>query len=350
LSTLSLATLWILRFLSIDAYKWTGCFARSNRSFRPQCAVVHFMLTHELNELLPTKPTRLFNVSCPYCGVSLTTENTTKEHVIGRKFVPKGALENEWNLILNACRPCNNRKSDLEDDISAISMQPDVGGKHHSEHPQLLVDAAHKGKRTRSRYSGKPVADSNPTMQIKYELAPGITMTFNMVGQAQVDDDRLFELAIRHFQAFFFFITYDHQKNRGWFWPGKFAPVLAASRNDWGNELSRSFMKKTRVWETRVKVITARGHFKLGIRKHPKQELWSLAVEWNGNYRVLALCGQEAAIRDVLPELPKLKFDTLSQTPYSYLKLRTEELLNAEDDTLFAVDDHVPLPSDPASY
>jgi hypothetical protein len=56
------------------------------------------------------------------------------------KFVPKGTLENQWNLILNACRNCNGRKADLENDISAITMQPDVLGKHFGDHPQLALD------------------------------------------------------------------------------------------------------------------------------------------------------------------------------------------------------------------
>jgi hypothetical protein len=69
-------------------------------------------------------------VICPYCGVALSKENSTKEHVLARKFVPKGTLNNQWNLILNACRCCNNSKSDLEDDISAITMQPNMRGDH----------------------------------------------------------------------------------------------------------------------------------------------------------------------------------------------------------------------------
>lgn len=88
------------------------------------------MLDHDLKALPVTKPVRLHNVVCPYCGATLASDSTTKEHVVGRKFVPKGPLENEWNLILNACRPCNNQKADLEHDISAITMQPDALRQH----------------------------------------------------------------------------------------------------------------------------------------------------------------------------------------------------------------------------
>jgi hypothetical protein len=60
----------------------------------------------------------LDNVTCPYCGTALTSKTRTKEHVIGRRFVPVGSLDREWNLILQACGPCNRHKADLEDDIS----------------------------------------------------------------------------------------------------------------------------------------------------------------------------------------------------------------------------------------
>ena len=47
-----------------------------------------------------TKPLRLRNVICPYCGVGLSKGNSTKEHVLGLlQFVPKAVLSNQWNLI-----------------------------------------------------------------------------------------------------------------------------------------------------------------------------------------------------------------------------------------------------------
>jgi hypothetical protein len=303
------------------------------------------MLTHELAHLPTTKPVRLNNVTCPYCGTPLTEENTSREHVVGRKFVPKGALENQWNLILKACRPCNNRKAYLEDDISAISMQPDILGQHFGQHAQLAVDAAHKAKRTRSRYTGKLVADSDSSLQIKAGMAPGLTMTFNMIGQPQIEQSRLFELALRHFQAFFYFITYDHQKRRGWCWRGSYAPIEAISRRDWGNEIALSFMNATRHWETRVKAITAKEHFKLGIRKHPDKEMWALAVEWNENYRVIGLCGMDAALREMLISLPKRHLDPILGKDGSWLAARTEIALNPCDDTLFDAEPDQQTPS-----
>jgi hypothetical protein len=297
------------------------------------------MLTDELIYWPEKRAVKLRNVTCPYCGIAITAANMTEEHVIGRKFMPKRSLENVWNLILSACKPCNNRKASLEDDISAISMQPDVRGKHFSAHPQLAVDAAHKGQRAHSRSSGKPVADSKTSMQIKFQLAPGLLLTFNMIGQPTVEDARIFELALRHFQGFFYLITYRETEKRGMFWRGRYAAIQALSRNDWGNEVARAFMQQTAAWKTYLLAITAQDHFKIAIRKHPSHEMWSLAVEWNQNYRILAAAGTEEAVEAFVAGLPKLKADGLSELPENFLRVRAERGLNEDEDTLFQTDD-----------
>ena len=293
------------------------------------------MLTNELTRL-PTRAIRLKNVVCPYCGRLLDEKTRSEDHVIGRKFVPKGSLENQPNLILNACRVCNSRKGDLEDDISAITMQPDVTGRRFSDHPALRADAAHKAKTAMSRYSKRPVGDSQTTMQLTSQLGPGATITFNMVGQAQISDDRAFELALRHFQAYFYLITYDYSANRGWWWKGQYAPILVVSKLDWGNERARAFMESTASWDHRVLLISADEHFKLAIRKALDHDIWSLAVEWNENYRVLAACGEPEPLKEFVAGLPRLKAEIVSQSANSTLAVRTEKRLKVEDDTLFA--------------
>ena len=35
----------------------------------------------------------LRNLTCPYCGVAIDAKTATKEHVVGRRFVPKGTLD-----------------------------------------------------------------------------------------------------------------------------------------------------------------------------------------------------------------------------------------------------------------
>src|ERR1700724_1650675 len=114
-------------------------------------------------------PVRLNNRSCPYCGQELSAEISTDDHVIGRRFVPKGSLNNSWNLILKACAECNNLKSDLEDDISAITMQPDCFGR--SPDTSVQQEALRKGK-SRSRRTGRPVSASEERINIRSNFGP----------------------------------------------------------------------------------------------------------------------------------------------------------------------------------
>jgi hypothetical protein len=59
-------------------------------------------------------------------------------------------------------------------------------------------------------------------------------------------------------------------------------------------------------------------------------------MEWNGNYRVLAACGEDAPLRQFLENLPTLRMDTVSQSPNCVVRKRTEQALKDEDDCLFA--------------
>jgi 5-methylcytosine-specific restriction endonuclease McrA len=84
----------------------------------------------ELQHHPADKPLRLRNATCVYCGVEFgPEEKRTKEHVIAREFVPVVDFNGQWNLIVNACCSCNNEKADLEGEIAALTMQPDVLGR-----------------------------------------------------------------------------------------------------------------------------------------------------------------------------------------------------------------------------
>ncbi|TPI60831.1 HNH endonuclease [Mesorhizobium sp. B3-1-7] len=278
----------------------------------------------------------LRNRVCPYCRIDLSPGNESTEHVVGRKFVPKGTLENQWNLILKACDNCNGNKADLEDDISAITMQPDVSGQHFGSHPQLAKDAAHKATKASSRHTGKAVGDSQPNLVVKGELAKGVSVTFNFTGQAVISPERAFDLAAYHFRAFFFYLTFNPGDGCGPELPGVYAEIQAVSKRDWGNDVARAFMARTRSWEPQLVFTTASGHFRLAIRKHPDKQMWSLATEWNENYRVMALCGEESDLREFMSGLPAMGGEVYRGADGSTLIARTEKQLATEDDDLFA--------------
>ena len=287
----------------------------------------------------PNAPVRLLNVTCVYCGAALADGSGTKEHVIGRRFVPKGKLDGNWNLIVNACAPCNGKKSDLENDISAITMQPDAFGRHGHDDATGASEAARKAQNAISRRTKKPVKDSHERMNIKMPLGPGASVSFGFTAPAQLDEGRVFELARLQLMGFFYLITYNDSTQRGGYWIGGFYPVMVTHRADWGNPVQRAFAEAVADWEPRVLASNADGFFKVLVRRHPGADCWSWALEWNHSHRVIGFFGDEQAARDIAASFPHLKLQTAAQGPGHTLRFRTETALDPEEDKLFYWDD-----------
>lgn len=298
------------------------------------------MLTNELKELPIAEAILLDNATCVYCGEELTPATSTKEHVIGRRFVPKGSLNKEWNLIVRACRKCNSIKSELEDDISAITMHPNAWGVRDDEDRVLINEAQRKGKNSYSKLTGKPVSKSQEEINIKVPFAKGVEFNFNFTSPPQIKSARVYELAHMQIMAFFYFITFNQESKKGRFWKGGFYPVLEAQKLDWGNDVHLAYMKSVLKWEPRwIGNYGANGFFKSVIRRHPDAECWSWALEWNKNYRVIGFFGELEAAKKIVDTFPKLSTQTVSQGPDHYLTFRSEKKLIEDDDLMFAWDD-----------
>jgi hypothetical protein len=292
---------------------------------------VEIMKLHPHNQAIVLK-----NSTCPYCGKILADDHFEKEHVVGRKFIPKGKLNGQWNLILNACIKCNKHKGTLEDDISAISLQPDIFG-HYPHNDQTVVELAkHKAERSTSRRTNKKVKDSKEELNINGTLFSAVEIKFNLIGPAQVEQERLFELSRMHVMAFFYWNTFDNEAGIGCFWPGEFMTLDSAYRGDWGNLSITGFADAVVLWKTRVLANTAEGFFKLAIRRHPSEELWSWAVEYNYNIRAVGFFGDiEAGKRENL-KLPRAKMNSMRQSESEYIASRIEIPLNEGHDNLFS--------------
>lgn len=236
-------------------------------------------MSEKLAHLPPNRAIVLRNETCPYCGVMLTPKKRTKEHVVGRRFVPRGSLHQHWNLIVWACEPCNQRKGTLEDDLSAISMHPDVTGAHVRDDVRLRAEAARKAQKSISQRSGKAVAVSQEELVITATPIPGIEFKFNLISAPQADDARIIELARMQMMAFLYWITIQAGEVNGRFWQGSFMPLPPVRRADWGNDRLRFFMSTTASWDPALLAVTADGYFKVAIRKHLKELVWSWALD-----------------------------------------------------------------------
>lgn len=284
----------------------------------------------------PQSPTLLKNITCAYCGAFLEGQTSTKEHVIGRRFVPKGTLEKSWNLILRTCDSCNNQKSDLENDISAISMQPDAWGNHETKDEKLIHDSTRKGKKAVSRATGKPVNNSSNDIEIKYPFGNGINFKFNSTSPPRIDCHRVYELCRLQMMAFYYFLTYDEFEKRGYFWIGDFMPIMEVTRKDWGNNVHTSFMNQVANWDQRFFVIAADGFFKASIRKQPNLHCWSWALEWNQKYRIIGFIGDKEQAQENVSTFQQIKKETIKSGDNTHMHLWTEKPLKDKDDIMFS--------------
>ena len=297
-------------------------------------------LTNDLKEAAPNRAIILHNIACAYCNVPFSKDVPyDKEHAVGRRFVPRGTLDGQWNLLLRSCKKCNGLKAALEDDISAIAMHPDAWGQHVNDDPRLHTEARRKAANAISRKTKKPVAAGEPPLKIDTTFGAA-KLGFTFVMPPQANEDRLFELARYQLIAFFYWITFNQETKRGGYWVGQYFPLLAVRKADWGNPQMRWFMDTTKDWLGRVHAIGADGYFKITIkRKSATEELWSWALEWNQNFRLIGFFGREELLGAIESVIPVVKMTVLQQSASSWMSCRTEVPLAETEDILFSVAD-----------
>ena len=293
------------------------------------------MIDYKFKILPNNKPLTLENETCVYCAKVFADKDWTKEHVVGRRFVPKGKFDKEWNLIVCACHKCNNIKAALEDDISAITMQPDAAGKHSIDDELLRSESERNGKNCFSRKTGKPVNKSVENLKINVPFSHNAKFTFHVIAPPQIESNRTYELARLQLMGFFYMITYNPETRRGGFWPGYFIPVLEAIRDDWGNPVHMGFMRAVKEWELRLLFVGADGFFKMIIRRHPSEECWSWALEWNHNLRIVGFFCQEDAALKVKESFSPLNTVPIGKDNEGEFGIRRNIGLRKEDDRLF---------------
>lgn len=278
------------------------------------------------------KPFLLDNGACIYCGRTFGEDvPRTKEHVIGRKFVPKGSFKaNDWNLIVWACRPCNNRKSKLEGEISAITLQLGIGTTHIDSALRSLAER--KASKTRSEATGRTVRESGETFNLTHSFASNSSMTFGFVAPPRLVPDRVKSLAAAQVSAFFYLITFDKSQRTGSYLPGGITWLAFAQRVDWGNAQFLAFASLTKDWKGRVRGDTAENYFRIAIKRASSEiELWSFALEWNQNYRVIGFFGDATSTVERVAAFPSSDWMRLDETT----RIRQEIPLKSSGDFLF---------------
>lgn len=282
----------------------------------------------------PTKATFLRKDRCLYCGKALDRSTWTKEHVIGRRFVPAGTLNNEWNVIGFACQRCNGIKSSLEDDISSITL---YGAVRLGLIDQEAVSAIQrKSENSISRRTGKPVRESNEKLCARMPLSQGFSISFSMASPPQIDESRAFELARLHMVGFYSMLCRDKEGGSGGFWLGEYSPLMVVHREDWGNLIIRAFADTIMHWDTRLYAVTARGNFRVIIRRAPDLACYAWALEWNQFMRVIGFFGDRSETESIISTFPSLECASVAEGPNYFLRARIEQPIEVTEDHLFA--------------
>lgn len=279
----------------------------------------------------------LTNITCPYCAAPIDKKTRTKEHVIGRRFVPIGTFDCQWNLILWACGACNTRKSDLENDLAALTLNFHTAGLSSMSDALAQGEAVRRGGKSINRKTGKPVSESGVSVRFDGKLGSIATLSVNFAGLPQIDDARAYELARLQMMGFFYFLTFEKDKQIGHFWIGDFFPVHGTIRSDWGNPLHIAFAKQIEHWDYRLILNTAQNYFRAVIRRHPSKDCWAWAVEWNAAYRLVGYFGERDNAQSLFDELPPLPAESVIEArDGSHFCIRAEQPISDSQDTLFS--------------
>lgn len=295
------------------------------------------MKNEDLVEYPSDKAIRINNKTCVYCGKELTSRSRTKEHVIARRFVPKGMMNGQWNLIVWACSRCNRYKAGLEGEMSALSMQPNASGEYADNSYTLMQESARKSAGSHSTLTRKPIRESVHNFEHKLNLGPGLSVTIGGKSPPQPNMDRLYRLAGMQLQAFFYMSSYDETSEMGGFWPGEFVPCLMVPRTDWGNSWVLDFVRSVRQWKVKVIGNSADGYFRIIVRKLAESSCWAWALEWNKNYRIVGCFGEREVVQPFLDTIPPLECHYMKGAHGEHIRMRAEKSISEEDDCMFEV-------------
>lgn len=254
--------------------------------------------------------------------------------------MPEGTLASGFFLQVKACRPCNDRKAALEDDISIITMLPDTLGRYVRDDARLTRTVARKARGAVSPATRRLAAQSYNKIDATFPIGGGASLTCRGVALPTLDEQRVARLAYYHVQGFCHFRSFDAERGHGaWLEPAQFLTFGFLTKEDWGNPHIVAFTAATRAWEPVCTTVLADGYFRHEMRKMPGADLWSWAIEWNGRLRVYGLYGAPALRGPFAAELPRLSADFSHGDTTNGFFMRYETPLADEDDQLFELPD-----------
>jgi hypothetical protein len=292
----------------------------------------------------PRRIARLRNQRCPYCGRGLTDTNRDIDHLIGRRFVPKGSLAASWNLLLNAHRECNAEKGALESDLSAITLH--MLSVSHSVDPaerQHLQSEIDRKSKTTSSVTKRHVGESHETHEIKHSFG-AMNLSFTLSAPPRLSPEGVLKLAALHTRGLSAIVFTNNEIGDFSYLPPSLVLAVEVTRSDWGNTRAMAFMNTTREWPHRfIGTNLAAGYFQAMVRKEPgDRPIWAWALEWNRMVRLMGYMGDNMAdLEQLARALPPVDWqhEWEEQDPVRgkiVTRLKLETPLPGDEDHLFS--------------
>lgn len=252
------------------------------------------------------------NQHCLYCGAFVGSGSATasnEEHLIGRRFVPKGTMENAFNFSFRCCLFCNGRKAEIERHISSFSLL---------RSPSLATnEIARRSAATKASNDFHPetkvrMGDAIEKQTLEFKFG-GATFTFGLTGQTPAATNYIPELAAYHIQGLFSLLTAcgpppDHQI--------RLLPIDQIQvqgfhpHSDWGNPQLVEIIRRTASLPLCASLHSGQDHFRACLRRS-ENDGWFWALEWNKSLRVVGSIYTAGETSPLFMELPELRWRNL---------------------------------------
>jgi len=281
------------------------------------------------------------NQYCLYCGRFVgegADIESNKEHLIARNFVPTGEFDGgcAFNFIFRACKRCNDEKAEAERHLSTVTLYNSPARKEAKEYDEIAHRKGkkdyHPGKR------GTLLQDSGDSFDIVANDL-GLKITFGIKSLPQASPDYVDFLAFKHIQGLCSLILTTNPLNAEdtrLLSYESFHLFGAFSHADWGNSHMLAIIERTKTLPCVLNVSTANAFFKaiLCVDRENTGE-WFWALEWNKYLRIVGAISPSQETPKLFKDLPPLNWNVLESQKEVQTRIRMEEPISDEQDTLF---------------
>ena len=252
------------------------------------------------------------NQHCLYCGVFVGADavvDSDEEHLVGRRFVPKGSMNKAFNFSFRACRRCNGEKANLERHVSSVTL---LGSPSVSVDENARRSAERKAAGDIHPETGMKMGEAIERQTVEFKFGAA-TFSFGVSGPSPAAKDSVPLLASFHIQALFSLVTQPGNPAVGEvrLLPlDQFHVFGSYPHADWGNPQLVEVTRRVASWPCRVAIKSGDGHFLACLRRNEGNG-WFWALEWNKSLRIVGGINLPDETTPLFEDLPMLDWKPL---------------------------------------